>query len=297
MEYAGKQGQCKRCGTSITPQAQRRVWRFTSIASGLGVIVAIVTLTYAQSRWNGYLQSNATRTPPKSEQESDAAAPGSELASPPGSGLVELPHYEVLETNVEDSLAYATAHRYILITGGDISRENLEALLAHETSKISELRGPKYHEPPSKLGIRVYSSRAHWESKNQRAVAWLFRDALGKISAEIDDVLIAEYHANPTTRFGLTEEQRKAIWADGCYAERAATKAAEQAFPWPDADEADPVKWEEFFEVTRPRQSDLRDRLMKENDQSVIDYYAITEETYDAITNEGLERGWPLPPE
>jgi len=26
-------------------------------------------------------------------------------------------------------------------------------------------------------------------------------------------------------------------------------------------------------------------------------YYSITKDTYDAVTIEGIERGWPLPPE
>ncbi len=41
----------------------------------------------------------------------------------------------------------------------------------------------------------------------------------------------------------------------------------------------------------------MKDRLRRENEQTVIKYYSITKETYDAITIEGLERGWPLPPE
>lgn len=283
MEHAGKKGQCNKCGSAIIPRAQRRLWRPLLVLSGIGALVAIFTV-----RFPSLAPGNEIQIAPEGEA-GQAAAIEADLPAPP--------LYEILNTEVEDSPDYATVHRYILITGGSITRESLTALLVHECSIISQIRGPQYHELPEKLGIRIYSTREHWESKNQRSIAWYFRDAHGKVSAEIDDVLIAEYHATPTTKFGLTEEQRKAIWNDGCYGERAATNAAEQAFPWPSWGESEQAKWKEFFEQTRPQQSEMKDRFRRENDQIVMNYYSIDKATYDAITIEGLERGWPLPPE
>lgn len=260
------------------------------IACGIGAILAISTFLFAVLKWGGSLQSDPEHGASELQQVADAAVAID-------SNIAVLPVYEIVKTEVEDAPNGGLVRRYIVITGGNVTRESLTELLVHESLIASQIRGPKHHEFPSKYAVRVYSSRAHWESADQRSIAWVFRSGSGEVTSEIDDVLIAEYYAVPTTKFGLTEEQRKTIWNDGCYAERAARKAAEQAFPWPASGETDPDKWKFFLETTRPKQSDLSDRLRRENDQIVINYYSINKQTYDAISNEGIERGWPFPPE
>jgi len=263
IEHQGKQGQCNKCGTTITARAQRRISRPVVIACGIGAILAISTFSFAALQWSRSLQSDPEHGASELQQAADAAVAID-------SNVAVLPDYVVVKTEVEDAPNGGLVRRYIVITGGKVTRESLIKLLVHEGLIASQIRGPKYQELPSKYAVRVYSSRAHWESENQRAVAWVFRNGSGEVSSEIDEVLIAEYDAVPTTKFGLTEEQRKAIWNDGCYGERAATKAAEQAFPWPASDDDDPNAWKNFYENTRPKQSEMKDRLRRENDQTVI---------------------------
>jgi len=82
----------------------------------------------------------------------------------------------------------------------------------------------------------------------------------------------------PEQRFGLTEPQRKEIFAEQFRTEHRAYEEALKRFP-----------------MDIMRRAEEEERLIEKYDSEIRARYGITKEVYAKIVFEGIEKGWPRP--
>lgn len=296
-EYAGQQGRCNRCGSVITAGAKKRLYQPVQTKFILGIAGGFLLL---------FLSVLAVRTLKSSP---DQASAGSTIADDgtasshdaDDTALEEgaILEYEILDTEIDESPLKTMVKRAIVLKGGTVTRESLTNLMEREFSSIASMSGFRHHEHPTMIGIYVYPTFAHTEWDQQ--IAYRFENLkYGDKRSGFDEAQLQEYHLEPVVKFGFTEAERKAIWADACKAEFDASKAAEKRYPLPEASPENQYGSTERFQSLLKRnwklQSDMKDELKEKNEAELIKSYGISREVFDAITLEGYERGWPMPP-
>lgn len=130
-------------------------------------------------------------------------------------------------------------------------------------------------------------------TRRDAAVAAQSADTDGDDTTADEDAASADENTNPVAeepadadgvRFGLTIEQREQCYYDIIAAEDRAVAEAEAQYPLDteDAEVASHVA--------------LRIELLDRYEQEVLDEYGITADQLDAIVQEGIQNGWPMPP-
>src|SRR4029078_12730259 len=101
-----------------------------------------------------------------------------------------------------------------------------------------------------------------------------------------DDRQIDQLGKSREEKFGLSEDQRKAIFRDGVLAEDRANREAEQTYPEPNSPtpEVNMAAFEKRDNLANKLIEKYRNQLARKNH--------LTKNQIDEIMNEGLEKSW-----
>ena len=172
---------------------------------------------------------------------------------------------------------------HIVITG-KIQEDGLRELLKKLYAKTSKERGFKYHTNPTFVFISAYSDKERAESRSGGWVAMLRKTVYDrKPDIQVNSKLLAIIKAEPVKRFGLTEDQRRAVYVELILAERKATKGAEAKYPLGQ----EGVDLKEHMALMYKLNEQYRATIAKK--------YSLTEDQLFKIGGEGFEAQWPSP--
>lgn len=144
---------------------------------------------------------------------------------------VVVPDYRVLDQQVYDVLAKTQVTLDVLVWG-EISERGLRALLNQLYSSVKSMRGFKYHDSPTTILIRLYTSEESAKSSMGLSIASLLESPIyTPPSIEIHNDQIAQLSAQPEERFGLSEKKRQEIWKELLLAEDRVWKEIEEQYP------------------------------------------------------------------
>ena len=200
--------------------------------------------------------------------------------------------YQILDEETSD-VPIKTQVTVNLLVSGTITQEGLKKLLGNFYREIMARRGFKYHEAPTNVYIFAYTSKERAES----GYLWIamldksYSDSGPKIS--INERQLALLGLEPGDRFGLTEEQRVAIFQEIVLAEDQAL--AEAMAKYPDLIPGTRNYSQEAFRHQLDRQIEETDRLKEEYKEQLATKHGLTREQLDMIATEGLEKDWPIP--
>ena len=200
--------------------------------------------------------------------------------------------YQILDDETYDA-PVKTQVAVKLLVSGEITQEGLEELLGDFYREIMTRRGFKYHEGPTNVYIYAYTSKERAES-GSLWIAMLdksYSDSGPTIS--INERQLALLGQEPETRFGLTEEQRKAIFGEIVRTEDRAL--AEAMAKYPDLTPGSPGYSQEAFLQQLDRQIEEMDRLKERYKEELATKYEVTREQLKLIASEGLSKDWPFP--
>jgi hypothetical protein len=209
--------------------------------------------------------SCGTREPAREEKAE--AAPVT-AARPPE---VPLPEYTVLDEDVYDAPIKTQVILHILVSG-EITKQNLRALLSKLYAELQKRRGFKYHTAATHIGVYAYPKEENWKSGSGGWIAYLLRMGEGEPTEyRINEGQFAQLGAKPEQKFGLSEAQRKKVFGEIAQAEDRA-----------------------YEEV--PGGGEPRERLENKYKDALAAKYGLTGEQLSDISVEGLVKDWPLPP-
>jgi hypothetical protein len=92
------------------------------------------------------------------------------------------------------------------------------------------------------------------------------------------------------TKFGLTEDQRREVYEDLVRAEDHAQVESDRRYPPPDTGASD-VRWRTHAEM----REHFRKQVDEEDRKAVAKRYGLSSEQLQAISSEGVDKGWPRP--
>jgi len=200
--------------------------------------------------------------------------------------------YQILDEETSD-VPIKTQVVVKLLVSGEITQEGLKKLLGDFYREIIARRGFKYHESPTNVYVFAYTSKERAES----GYLWIamldksYNDSGPKIS--INERQLVLLGQEPEDRFGLTEEQRVAIFREMALAEDRAL--AEAMAKYPDLIPGTLGYSQEAFRQQLDRQTEEMDRLNEKYKEELVTKHGLTREQLDMIATEGLGKDWPFP--
>ena len=143
----------------------------------------------------------------------------------------DLPEFVVDDESVEE-MPIKTQVTQQIIASGELTEENVRALLLHQYRILSQRGGFKYHDRPTLIGIYVYDSPEKAHGGMGQWVGMLLKRPTGSepeitIRPEVLEILRHE----PTEMFGLSEDERREIFTAGVRAEQRGSMEAEAREP------------------------------------------------------------------
>lgn len=186
--------------------------------------------------------------------------------------------YEVLNEDVYDAPIKTQIELNILISG-NVTEDGLRTLLNQLYSSLKKRNGFKYHKNPTNIYIYAYHSKEQYKSGMGLWAGMLdlsYGDKTPKIT--IDKEYLAAIKAGPEKKFGLTEAQRMQIFSELVKAEDEAMNAAINKYP------NDSLK-----------QIDYERQQAEANKEKLRKKYHLSEEDFDKIKIEGINKKWPMP--
>jgi hypothetical protein len=122
--------------------------------------------------------------------------------------------YKQLDEDVFDRGHMTKVTTSLLLEDG-ITKPNIEALLRKLYRKTAARSDFQYHPHPTDVAIFAYLTREHAESGMGQWVAMLEKTPQeSEPVIRFDDVQLDLLHEPPVMRFGLSDEQRRAIFRD-----------------------------------------------------------------------------------
>jgi len=212
-------------------------------------------------------------------------------ALPEADGLT----YEIIDRETYDA-PIKTQVGLKVVVSGTITEASLRQLLEKLYAETMNTREFRHHGgKPTNVGIWIYSSKAHANSGTAQWIAMLGKfgtNADKNVTVRTD--LISTLNDPPQVRHGLSEGQRREIYAAIVRAEDRAGKEAEAMYPLPEI--MSPTYSRENARVQMQREAEARQQLMQQYRAEVARRYGITNDVEKQIGLEGLEKNWPMPP-
>jgi hypothetical protein len=202
--------------------------------------------------------------------------------------------YSVLNENVLDAPIKTQIELSILVSG-EITESNLRELINKLYVSISNRKGFKFHQFPTNIYIYAFISRKYYESGMGQWIAMLEKNqASTESKILINSNQLGGLNVKSEEKFGLSVQQRKAIWDELIKAEDRAWAEAENAYP-SNLDavrgmsrEQIKIQLDRHFLTEEALKEGYKDRLSKK--------YNLTKQQLKEIALEGLEKDWAMPP-
>lgn len=219
-------------------------------------------------------QAAVEKAPPSSSVVASQASKPSRADAERSVGALD---YVILAEDIYDA-PIKTQVTLKLLVSGTITRASLDQVLRSLHDQVAARRGFRYHPNPTHIFIYAFTSRERASSGQWIAMLAKTRfDPAPKLS--FDDRQLTQLYAKPETRFQLTESERVAIFQEIVRAQDRARTEAERRYPF------------QFV-----KQAEEQDRLTELYLKNLAEKYGLTRNELREIANEGIKKGWPLPP-
>ena len=138
----------------------------------------------------------------------------------------------MLNQEIIDKPGKAQVSLDILIEG-DVSESSLRDLLNSLHSRLSRRSGFQYHKYPTVIAVYAYTSRERFESGMGEWIAMLSKTpGEDRHSILINERQFAGLKAEVVEKFGLSEDQQRAVWQKLVVADRRTYAEAEREYPF-----------------------------------------------------------------
>jgi len=282
---------CSRCGRKLSSQAAQRIGGQVVCPRCVPLMKAVVQAQKADSRaaraplvvlgLPAWLVGGAVAVAVLVGFVCAAAfVAGSKRKAKPPAGLGI--KYQMISDKKYDAPVKAQVTIKVLVSSR-LGREDLKRLLMHLYAAAMARRGFKYHERATNVYIYAYTSRENAEA-GWSWVAMLdksYSDSAPKVSYNEEE--LNAVRGGPVVKFGLTEVQRKKVFAQMGAAEGKARREAEKEHPVRPGDGMDKIKAQIDYE--RERQAIYK--------KAIRDKYKLSKDQMRAIVIEGVTRRWP----
>ena len=186
--------------------------------------------------------------------------------------------YDLLEEKVTD-IPIKTQIEQLIVASGSPSEEGLRAEIRERFSRATKRRGFKFFNPPSNIYIYVFGSE---EQARAGQGLWVGMVAAGQRDHGEPEIRVnagrlAALSATPVSRFGLTEDDRRAVFREIAAAELRATNEAMKRVP----------------DTQIEKQIELERRLRQQYKLAVAKRHRLSDEQIAEIVVEGAQKGWP----
>lgn len=197
--------------------------------------------------------------------------------------------YTIAKEETLDVPAKAEAVYHIVVQGKP-TRASLEELLNRVYRELAS-RKSTFHGKLTHVAVFAYETEAHATAGMAQWLGMIIRiGASGPVKLEIRDDRLAGLGALTEVRFGLSEEQRKAVWTEQVQASNRAIREAMAKYPDPPAGASrDEVR------MALRRQSEYRRSLVKAADAAITKRYKLSADQLLKISVEAHEKNWPSP--
>lgn len=200
----------------------------------------------------------------------------------------DLLEHEILYEDVSDTPVKTMLEMHILVPG-ELTEEGLRELLDDLYQRARKRSGFRYRSRISQIFIYAFSSREQQQNSTALWVAMLSWNEGNEPHLSVRETQIEAANAEPQVIFGLTEEQRREVYAESRSRSWQASEDANDRYPV-DAGmdrEAALERMDQQNEYCRQQREACEAEQMAE--------WGLTEEQLEAIFIEGAESGWPYP--
>lgn len=186
--------------------------------------------------------------------------------------------YAVQEETVYDKPIKTQIEQHLVVSGIPTPAQ-LEAELLRRYQAALARSGFSYHNPATNIYIYVYGSEEQARVRQGLWIGMISKGPLDKGDPKpvIDDGRLSALSSSPRNRFGLSEDERKAVFQAIGAAERRGTDEAMAQVP----------------DTEIMKQIKLERELKAKYKHDVAREYGITYSQLTEIGLEGVEKGWP----
>jgi len=202
-------------------------------------------------------------------------------------------NYQILDEETSDT-PIKTQVVLKLLVSGEITQDGLRKLLGDSYREIVARTGFQYHESPTNVYVYAYTSEERAESGDLWIAMLNKNHSDSNPTISVNQRQLAFLDQESEIRFGLTEEQRAAVFKKMVHAED--QSAARAMAKYPDPTPGSPGYSQEAFRQQLARQAEEMDRLNEGYKQELAAEYGLTHEQLGQIVTEGLAKDWPFPP-
>lgn len=249
---------CPRCGAPIRPNSNLR--------TGCGCLLVILIASIAISAF-------VVNREGETASESPTASGGREHG-------VVLPRYKIVKEETQDTPGKTQAEIHAVVSE-QVTEQSVRDLLGVLYKRAHDTQGFSYGTgEPEHIYVYVYTSHAHYASGMGQWIAMRIRPGKeAQVQTRIRTDLIEQMGTPPEVRFGLTESERKKVYALYVNAE----------------DRADKKVREEHSHEPLSKQADILSQLTEKNNSELAARYGLTRDQLKAIGLEGAMKNWPMP--
>jgi hypothetical protein len=205
-----------------------------------------------------------------------------------------VPTYEIVDRSTYDA-PIKTQVVLHAVASGTLTEVGLRQLLQGLYDECAATRGFQYNGgKPTHVFIYLYTSQEHFRSHTGQWIAMLSK--LGEDSrpeTQVRTELIAQLDAKSEVKHGLSESERKEIFAAVVMAEDRAEADAERMYPY--MDPLDPAYSQTSASRQIIKQGEVQNALTEKYHAEVAARYGVTKEQLRDISLEGVKKNWPLP--
>ena len=139
-----------------------------------------------------------------------AAATENTLPAP----LVATPQFEIVDEKIYDAPIKTEVEQHILVSG-EVTEQNLRALLRQQHAEISSRKGFQYHFSPTNIHIYLYDTKEKAEAEKG---LWLAMSTMSYSEREATILVktdqITRLGQEPQEKFGMTEAERQQVYRE-----------------------------------------------------------------------------------
>jgi len=247
-------------------------------------------LAAASERMASSHEDAPTDTSPPLPEDEDASEPH-EAQGSVGSPLA----FEILGEELHDSPLKAQVVLQVLLRG-DPTADSLRGLLVDLYSYAMGKRGFQYHEQPTNVYIYLFTSVEHAED----ATLWVamldksYGDLQPNITVDEERLDLYTNPGEPEERLGLTESERRRVFADLIRAQDRARDESMARYPYLNL--LSPSYSQAAALAQIERQTGEYRRLEAIYRTALAERHGLTLEELSAIVSEGISKQWPMPP-
>ena len=187
--------------------------------------------------------------------------------------------FSLVEEKIEDIPIKTQIVQHVVAIDAP-TKEQLEAEVLTRYNAAKYRNGFRYHRNPTNIYIYIYGSEEQARDGQGLWIAMLAKSygETGEPSVVINEERLATLTAEPEDRFGLSESDRKQLFAEIGRAQERATDEAMSRIP----------------DIKIMEQLELEQELAERYKAELAAKYGLTDEEVFQVMTEGVRKGWLL---